>query len=55
MEYEDLTPTWETAAEIYILALEHGTEAGKAAAREEIRRLARNYDQLVEELKGTEA
>ena len=55
MKHIDITPSWETAAEIYILALEHGTEAGKQAAREEILRLARNYDQLVAELKGAEA
>jgi hypothetical protein len=34
----DLTPTWRGVAGIMILALENGTETGKAAAREEIRR-----------------
>jgi hypothetical protein len=34
----DLTPTWGSIAGLLILALENGTETGKAAAREEIRR-----------------
>ena len=42
--YIDITPTWTAAAEIYIAALENGTEKGKQAAREEIRRMARMLD-----------
>jgi hypothetical protein len=55
MKYIDITPTWEAATRIYIEVLEFGTEAGKVAAREELIRLAQQYDQLVAELKGTEA
>jgi hypothetical protein len=36
--------TWETAVEIYIAALENGTEKGKDAAREEFRHMARMLD-----------
>ena len=46
MEYIDLTPTWEAATRIYIEVLEHGTEEGKQAAREELIRLAQQYDAL---------
>ena len=46
MEYIDLTPTWEAATRIYIEVLEHGTEEGKKAAREELIRLAQQYDAL---------
>lgn len=42
--YIDMTPTWAVAVEIYIAALENGTEKGKQAAREEIRRMARMLD-----------
>jgi hypothetical protein len=55
MKHIDITPTWEAATRIYIEVLEYGSEAGKVAAREELIRLAQQYDQLVEELKGTEA
>ena len=54
MQYVDMTPTWESAAHIYIAALEHGTEEGKAAARDEIVRLARQYDALVAQLEAAE-
>ena len=40
----DITPNWATAIEILIAALEDGTEQGKAAAREELRRVARMLD-----------
>jgi hypothetical protein len=43
----DMTPTWETAVRIYMLVLEDGSEAGKVTAREELLRLARQYDALV--------
>ena len=46
MEYIDLTPTWEAATRIYIEVLEHGTEEGKQAAREELIRLAQQYDAM---------
>jgi hypothetical protein len=49
MKTIDLTPTWETAVRIYMMVLEEGTEEGKASAREELLRLARNYDALVAE------
>lgn len=50
MEYVDMTPTWSDVIDIYIMALERGGEAGKRSAREEIRRLARQYDAIVAEL-----
>ena len=46
----DLTPSWETAVRIYMMVLEEGTEQGKVAAREELLRLARQYDALVAEM-----
>lgn len=46
MKYVDMTPTWEAATRIYIEVLEHGTEEGKQAAREELIRLAQQYDAL---------
>jgi hypothetical protein len=46
----DLTPSWETAVRIYIMVLEEGTEQGKVAAREELLRLARQYDALVADM-----
>jgi hypothetical protein len=39
-----MIPTWAQAVEIYMLALENGTEKGKQAARDEIRRMARMLD-----------
>jgi hypothetical protein len=50
MKTIDLTPTWETAVHIYLLVLDEGAEEGKAMAREELLRLARNYDALVADL-----
>jgi hypothetical protein len=55
MKYIDITPTWEQAVRIYLLVLEDGTEAGKVTAREELLRLARNYDALVADLKQEQA
>lgn len=40
----DLTPSWETAAEILILVLDNGTEEGKRLAKEEIRNMAKAAD-----------
>ena len=51
----DLTPTWETAVRIYIMVLEEGAEEGKAIARQELLRLARQYDTLVADLKQEDA
>ena len=55
MKYIDMTPTWEQAVRIYLLVLEEGEEKGKIAAREELLRLARQYDALVADLKQEEA
>ena len=46
----DITPTWEAAVRIYMMVLEDGTEEGKVMAREELMRLARNYDALVADM-----
>ena len=51
----DMTPTWETAVRIYLLVLEDGTEEGKVTAREELLRLARQYDDLTADMKQEEA
>jgi hypothetical protein len=51
----DITPTWEAAVRIYMMVLEDGTEEGKVMAREDLLRLARNYDALIEDMKGEAA
>jgi hypothetical protein len=51
MKHIDITPSWETAVNIYLLVLEEGSEQGKAQAREEIVRLARQYDALTADMK----
>jgi len=43
-----IIPTWEAAAQIYVSALEHGTGAGQHAARDELLRLGRQYDEAVD-------
>jgi hypothetical protein len=55
MKHIDMTPSWETAVRIYIMVLEDGEEKGKEMAREELMRLARNYDALVADMKQEEA
>ena len=55
MKYIDMTPTWEQAVRIYLLVLEEGSEEGRVTAREELLRLARQYDALVADLKQEEA
>ena len=52
MKTIDMTPTWAGVIDIYIMALERGSGVGKDAAREEIRRLARQYDAIVAELEA---
>lgn len=44
----DMTPTWAAAVEVYIAVLENPNAGhnGRDAAREEIRRLARAFDEL---------
>ena len=51
----DMTPSWETAVRIYIMVLEDGEEKCKEMAREELMRLARNYDAIVADMKKEEA
>jgi hypothetical protein len=50
MKTIDITPSWETAVNIYLLVLEEGTKEGKATARDELLRLARQYDALVADM-----
>ena len=45
MQTIDITPTWQHAMPILIMALENGTEQGKRAAREELMRLAKLVDE----------
>lgn len=44
-----IVPTWSAAVEVYLAALEDGTETGKDAARQEFRRMARLLDQWAED------
>jgi hypothetical protein len=55
MEYVDMTPKWADIIDIYIASLEAGRESGKVAAREEIRRLAKAYDNAIEYIEAQEA
>lgn len=48
MKTRKIVPTWEAAAQIYVSALEHGTGSGKHAARDELLRLGRQYDEAVD-------
>lgn len=50
MEYVDVTPKWSGIIRVLIAALEDGTDAGKQVAREEVIRLARQYDIACETL-----
>ena len=49
VETIELKPTWAMAMEIYMACLENGTEQGKQAAPEDLRRLARTMDKLQED------
>ena len=55
MEYVDVTPTWAGVIDIYITALERGSGAGVESARDEIRRLARQYDAACDYIRELEA
>lgn len=44
--YIDMTPTWREAAQIIALAIEHGTDEGKAAAKSELFRMAEMLDNI---------
>lgn len=55
MEYIDVTPKWADIIDIYIEALERGSGEGVRAAREEIRRLARGYDDAIAYIESKEA
>lgn len=44
----DMTPTWAAAVEIYIAALENGTDKDRDAAKAEFRRMARMLDDHAE-------
>lgn len=46
-EYIDMTPTWLETAHMLMVVLENGTPAGRKAAREELRRMARLADAYV--------
>lgn len=48
MEKVRIVPTWEAATQIYVMALENGTGAGQNAARDELLRLGRQYDEAVD-------
>lgn len=42
----NLTPTWKAAANIYIMALENGTDEGKKAGRAGIYEMAAHLDRI---------
>lgn len=52
MRHVDAPPTWESAARIYVAALQAGSGDGADAAREEILRLARQYEDACSEVAG---
>ena len=41
-----LVPSWQAAAELIIISIEHGTGEGKKAAKEELRRMAMILDEM---------
>lgn len=47
----DLTPTWSAILPAFLAVLENGTEKGKEAAREELKRMAQAADQFNELVK----
>ena len=55
MEYINIAPSWSAAVRIYIAVLEDGTETGKKAAREELIRLAQQYDNAIDHIRKLEA
>lgn len=55
METIKIVPTWTAAASVYCAALSDGTGEGKRAARDEIMRLARQYDAACDEWREIEA
>jgi len=46
----DITPTWSTAMDIIIMIFESGDDEGKALAKQELRDLGKQLD----EMKGSE-
>jgi len=55
MQTHKIVPTWEAATQIYVSALEHGTGSGKHAARDELLRLGRQYDEACDHITKLEA
>lgn len=53
--YIDMTPTFEEATDMCLAVLEMGNEKGKELARDELRRYARQYDNLIAQVKAQEA
>lgn len=55
VEYIDCTPSWKGVLPILLFALAHGTREGKAAAREELDRMAGIADSAVAAAKAKAA
>lgn len=55
MQTIDCTPTWAGVIDIYITALERRSGAGAEAARDEIRRLARQYGGALDYIREMDA
>lgn len=53
VETIDLTPTWQTALQIYLTVLESGTDEGKRLAKEGLNKMANVAQAHVELLKKT--
>ncbi len=50
-EYIDVTPTWETAAEMLVHVMQEGTAEGQKLARSEIIRMGQIVDNLQAQIK----
>ena len=55
MKQVRIVPAWEAATRIYVLALENGTAHGQNAARDELLRLGRQYDEACDHITKLEA
>lgn len=52
VETEEMAPSWEAVFPIYLMAYENGQSKGRAAALEELQRMARLADLYVASRKG---
>ena len=50
----DMTPTWSTAMDIIIMIFENGDDEGKALAKQELRDLGKQLDEMKESNNNTQ-